>query len=155
MSILAFNIAQFFSMILDKAGFDSRKSWFFSDYLINRYTQNAWNSFTSLFLKANVRIGQRSTLSPILLALYITPILHILRKGLKIFLFLFQFLFYHLLTMVCLFLRKKTLKNQMPIFSVVIILSLPFSNNLVLLSNMTSQKFCISLEYLKTLILLL
>jgi len=46
MSTLAFDITQFFpslnyqllSMILNKAGFDSQISSFFSDYLINRQT---------------------------------------------------------------------------------------------------------------------
>jgi len=38
------------------------------------------------------------------------------KKEQKIFLFPFQFLFYHLLTMVFLFFRKNFLKNQMQIF---------------------------------------
>jgi len=44
-------------MILDKAEFDSRISWFFSDYLINRHTQYVWNSFISSFPRADIGVG--------------------------------------------------------------------------------------------------
>ena len=70
-------------MILNKAGFDSKISQLFSDYLINRQTQYIWNSFTFPFFRANVGVGQKSALSPILSALYITSIFHILEKRTK------------------------------------------------------------------------
>jgi len=85
---LAFDIAYFFpsfnhhhlSLILDKAGFNSRISLFFSNYLINRKTQYLWNNFISLFFNIDIDIGQGSTLSPILSALYISPVFHIFEK---------------------------------------------------------------------------
>ena len=57
-STLAFNIAEFFSllnytllpMILDKASFDSRILSLFSNYLINKRTQYIWNNFDFFFL---------------------------------------------------------------------------------------------------------
>jgi len=58
MSILAFNITQFFLLfnhqllpvILDKAGFNPKILSFFSNYLIVRKAQYLWNDFTSPFL---------------------------------------------------------------------------------------------------------
>ena len=70
-------------MILNKAGFDSQISSFFSDYLINRQIQYIWNSFVSPFFKANINIEQGFTLSPILSAIYITLIFHIFKKRTK------------------------------------------------------------------------
>ena len=61
-------------MILNKARFDSRIFTFFSTYLIDRKTQYVWNSFVSSSFRADVEVGQGSTLSPILSALYIAPI---------------------------------------------------------------------------------
>ena len=69
--------------ILNKAGFDSQISSFFYNYLIKRQIQYIWNNFVSLFFKANVGIGQGSTLSSILSAIYITPIFHIFEKRTK------------------------------------------------------------------------
>ena len=91
MSILIFNIAQFFPflnhqlllIILTKAGFSFKISNFFSDYWINRQTQYVWNFFTPPFLRTNIGIGQRSALLSILSALYIIPIFHILEKRTK------------------------------------------------------------------------
>ena len=90
-SILVFNIAQFFPFlnhqlllkILSKIGFDPRISLFFSSYLINKQTQYIWNYFISLFFKADVGVGQRSTLSSILSSLYVTSIFHIFEKRSK------------------------------------------------------------------------
>jgi len=45
-------------MILDKAGFDSKISQFFSDYLINKQTLYVWNNFTSFFFRADVGVSQ-------------------------------------------------------------------------------------------------
>jgi len=48
---------------------------FFSNYLIDRSTQYSWNSFLSGVFDVDVGIGQGSALSPILSALYITPLI--------------------------------------------------------------------------------
>jgi len=77
-SILAFDISQFFpslnhcllTLILRKVGFDLRVVKFFSNYLVDRKKQYFWNSFSSLFFNVDIRIGQGSALSPILLALF-------------------------------------------------------------------------------------
>jgi len=90
-SILAFDIIQFFpslnhqllSLIMDKAGFNSRISLFFSNYSINRKTQYMWNNFVFPFFNPNVGIRQESALSPILSTFYITLIFHIFEKRLK------------------------------------------------------------------------
>jgi len=42
-----------------------------------------WNNLTSLSFEVNVGVDQGSALSPILSALYLTPLLHILEKRLK------------------------------------------------------------------------
>ena len=42
-----------------------------------------WNSFTSPLFDVNVGVGQGSVLSPILSALYLSPLLYILEKHLK------------------------------------------------------------------------
>ena len=78
-----------------------------------------------------------------------------LKKELKLSLFPFQFLFYYLLIIVFLFFKRKVLKNQMQISFVVIVLFLLFLDSSVLSLNITSQNFFISLDFLKTLILLL
>ena len=88
MSTLAFDIAQFFlflnhnllPLILDKAGFNSRISSFFSNYLIDRKTQYIWNKFVFPSFKTNIGMGQGFTLSSILSVLYIPPIFHIFKK---------------------------------------------------------------------------
>ena len=90
-SMLAFNIAQFFPflnyqllpLILDKAEFNSKVSFFFHDYLVGRKTKYIWNNFSFLLFNVDIGVGQRSALSPILSALYLAPILHILEKQLK------------------------------------------------------------------------
>jgi len=88
-SILAFNIVQFFfflnhrllTLILKKAGFDNYIVSFFANYLVDRKMNNFWNNFISPLLDVN--IGQGSALSPILSALYLSPLLYILEKHLK------------------------------------------------------------------------
>ena len=90
-SILVFDIAQFFPslnhqlllLILDKAGFNLKVSTFFQNYLVSRKTKYLWNSFSSSFFNVDVEVGQRSALSPILLALYLFSILHIFEKRIK------------------------------------------------------------------------
>jgi len=70
-------------MILTKAGFDFCISSFFSDYLVNKQTQYVWNSSVSLFIKANVGIGQDSAFSFIHSAIYIASVFHIFEKRTK------------------------------------------------------------------------
>ena len=82
-SILAFDIAQFFpslnhhilTLILKKAGLDN--------HIINLFANYFWNNFTSLLFNVNVGVGQGSTLSLILPALYLSLFLYILEKHLK------------------------------------------------------------------------
>ena len=91
-SILAFDITQFFpslnhhllTLSLVKAGFDPRVTLFFVDFLVQRKTNYQWNKFSSPMYKVNVGVGQESALFPILSALYLSPLLYILEKCLKI-----------------------------------------------------------------------
>jgi len=84
-SVVAFDIAQFFpslnhsmlTAILRHSGFTDCLVDFFSDYLVGRSTQYAWNSFLSHACDADIGIGQGSALSPIFLALYIAPLLYL------------------------------------------------------------------------------
>jgi len=88
---LAFNISQFFPLlnhqllplILDKAEFDPKILSFFQDYLVGRKTKYFWNKFSSPSFNVNIGVGQGSALSPILSALYLSPILHIFEKWIK------------------------------------------------------------------------
>ena len=65
MSILAFDIAQFFlflncqllPLILDKIGLDRKVSNFFKNYLVGRKTSYCWNNFISPSFDINVAIG--------------------------------------------------------------------------------------------------
>ena len=90
-STLAFNIAQFFlslnhqllSLILDKVELDHKVSNFFKNYLVGRKTQYCWNDFISPSFNIKIGVGQGSALSPILLALYFSPVFHSLEKHLK------------------------------------------------------------------------
>ena len=78
-STLAFDIAQFFplldhlllTLILNKVGFNSKVSKFFSNYLISRKAQYIWNKFSPPFFKVNIGVRQGSALFPILSALYL------------------------------------------------------------------------------------
>ena len=90
-STLAFDISQFFPslnhqllmQIIHIVGLDTWVVNFFSNYLINRKTNYLWNSFSSPIFNINVGVGQDSALSPILSALYLSPLLYILEKWLK------------------------------------------------------------------------
>ena len=90
-STLAFNISQFFpflnyrliTLILDKAGLDSKVIFFFVNCLIRRKTNYLWNDISSPIFKVNVGVGQGSALFPILSALYLSSFLYILEKCLK------------------------------------------------------------------------
>ena len=70
-------------MILDKVGFDSKISLFFQDYLIGIKTKYLLNNFSSSHFNVDIGVRQGSSLSPILSALYLSPIFHILEKILK------------------------------------------------------------------------
>ena len=91
-SILAFDIAQFFpslnhhllTLTLTKVGLNPKVTSFFEDFLVRRKTNYVWNKFSSPTYEVNVGVGQRSTLSPILSALYFSPLLYILEKHLNI-----------------------------------------------------------------------
>jgi len=91
MSILAFNITQFFPLlnywlfplILAKASFDHKVLNFFKKYLVSKKTKYLWNSFSSPFYTVDVGVGQELALSPILSALYLSPIFYILENCLK------------------------------------------------------------------------
>jgi len=89
--MLAFDIMQFFPLlnhqlfflILDKASFNHKVLSFFKNYLVSRKTKYLWNSFSSPFCNVDIGIGQGFTLFPILSALYLSLIFHILEKYLK------------------------------------------------------------------------
>ena len=91
-STLAFDIAQFFpslnhqllSLILDKVDLNHKISMFFENYLAERKTKYLWNDFISPLFNINVGVGQGSALSPILSALYLSPIFLSLENCLKI-----------------------------------------------------------------------
>jgi len=91
-STLAFNIMQFFLLlnhqllflIMDKVGLNYKVSVFFKNYLVGRKTKYLWNGFQSPFCNVDVGVGWGSALLPILSALYLSPIFHILEKQLKI-----------------------------------------------------------------------
>jgi len=68
---------------LDKASFNFKISLFFQDYLIGRKIKYLWNNFSFHLFNVDIGIKQDSTLSLILLALYLSPIFHILEKILK------------------------------------------------------------------------
>ena len=91
MSILAFDIAQFFpslnhqflSLCLKKAGLNTNVICFFNSYQSNYSTSYSWNTFTSPSFNVNVGVGQGSALSPILSALYLAPIIKMFKKRIK------------------------------------------------------------------------
>jgi len=64
-------------------GLDHKVFNFFKNYLVGRKTQYCWNDFISPSFNINVGVGQGSALSPILSALYLSPIFHSLEKCLK------------------------------------------------------------------------
>ena len=73
-----------FTLILKKAGLDFKVISFFTNYLVKRKTSYIWNGLPSPTFKVNVRVGQGSALSPVLLALYLFSFLYILENHLKI-----------------------------------------------------------------------
>ena len=101
-SILAFDISQFFptlnhhilTLILEKAGLDSKVTVFFADYLVRRKTNYVWNNLSSPMHKVNVGVSHGSALSPILFALYLSSLLYILENQLKILNILVSLIFF-------------------------------------------------------------
>ena len=51
--------------------------------MMSRKTKYFWNDFSSSYFDINIGIGQGSALSPILSALYLSPVFHIFEKRLK------------------------------------------------------------------------
>ena len=92
MSTVAFNIAQFFPslnhqllpLILDKVGLNHKILTFFKNYLVGRKTKYLWNNFISPSFNVNIGVRQGSALSPILSALYLSPVFLSLENCLKI-----------------------------------------------------------------------
>jgi len=92
-SVIAFDIAQFFpflnhsmlTVILRYSGFANCLVDFFSDYLVGRSTQYAWNSCFSHACNADVSVGQGSALFPILSVLYIALLLHLFERRAQAF----------------------------------------------------------------------
>jgi len=83
-------------LILDEAGFNSRISSFFSNYLIDRKTQYIWNNFVSSSFSADVGVDQGLALSLPSYPLFILLLFFtFLKKGLKIFYQFFPFPFFH------------------------------------------------------------
>jgi len=91
-STLVFDIAQFvpslnhqlLPLILNKTRLDCKISMFFKNYLIGTKTKYLWNKFISPPFNVNIGVRQESSLSPILSALYLSPIFLSLENCLKI-----------------------------------------------------------------------
>jgi len=91
MSVVAFDIAQFFlslnhsffSIYLEKAGLNANILKFFQSYHSNRSTAYVWNGFTFQKFATSIGVGQGSALSPILSAIYLTPIIKTFKKRIK------------------------------------------------------------------------
>jgi len=87
-SVIAFDITQFFpslnheflSICLKKAGLNTNVVGFFNSYHSNRSTTYTWNNFSSPIFNTNISVGQGSALSPILSAIYLTPVIKIFKK---------------------------------------------------------------------------
>ena len=90
-SVMAFDIAQFFpslnheflSICLKKVGLNTNVVGFFNSYHSNQYTTYTWNNFSLPAFNTNVGVGQGSALSPILSAIYLTPVIKTFKKRIK------------------------------------------------------------------------
>ena len=90
-SVIAFDIAQFFpslnheflSICLKKVGLNTNVVGFFNSYHSNQYTTYTWNNFLLPAFNTNVGVGQGSALSPILSAIYLTPVIKTFKKRIK------------------------------------------------------------------------
>ena len=74
---------KFLSLCLKKAGLNTNVIHFFNSYHSNCSTSYSWNTFTSPSFNVNVGVGQGSTLSPILSALYLALIIKMFKKRIK------------------------------------------------------------------------
>ena len=91
-SLLAFDIAQFLPslnhqllpLILLKTSFDPKVLFFLQNYLVYRKTSYFSNNFSSPSFNVNEGVGQGFALSPVLSTLYLSLLLYILEKQLKI-----------------------------------------------------------------------
>ena len=72
-----------FSLLTNTKVLSLQHSSFFANYLVKRNTSYLWNNLFSPNFEVNMEVGQGSVLSSILLALYLSPFLHILEKHLK------------------------------------------------------------------------
>jgi len=70
-------------MCLKKVGLNVNIINFFSSYHSNRLMLYAWNGFESPTFITSVRVGQGSALSPILSAIYMSPIIKTFKKRIK------------------------------------------------------------------------
>ena len=90
-STLVFDITQFFPflnhqlllLILKKTRCHFKVVQFFSNYLVGRKMQYSWNNFSSQFFNVDIGVEQGLAFFPILSAIYIVPIFHILENQLK------------------------------------------------------------------------
>ena len=81
--MVAFDLAQYFPLLqhgviitlLKCMGFAMQVCDFFADYLVGHSTRYAWEGELSPLFETSVGVGQGSALSPILSALYLTPVL--------------------------------------------------------------------------------
>jgi retron-type reverse transcriptase len=82
-SIVAFDITQFFPSlnhevlleVIARLGFPRVVVDFFRSYLVGRCTTYQWNAFQSGEYPSDMGVGQGSSLSPVLSALYLTLIM--------------------------------------------------------------------------------
>jgi hypothetical protein len=89
MSVVAFDIAQFFLLlnhkvvfeVFSRLGFPAVLGPFLWSYLVGRHTTYKWDSFTSDPFTADMGVGQGSAMSPVLLALYLTLIMRRFRTS--------------------------------------------------------------------------
>ena len=70
---------QLLPLILNKARLDYKILMFFKNYLVGRKTKYLWNEFISPPFNVNIGVGQGFTLSPILSALYSSPVFFLLK----------------------------------------------------------------------------
>ena len=135
---------------MDKAGFNSRISLFFSNYLINRKTQYMWKNFVSSFFNANVGVRQGSALSPILSTFYIILIFHIFEKRLKNLFHNSSIPFLSFVSNSLFILQEKSFEKSNAFFFVATTLFHLYLISSDLWLNMESQKFSIFLDQPRT-----
>jgi retron-type reverse transcriptase len=88
-SVVAFDIAQFFPSlnhevlleVISRLGFPHVVVEFFHSYLVGRCTTYQWNTFLLGEYPSDVGVGQGSSLSPVLSALYLTLIMRLFRAS--------------------------------------------------------------------------